>query len=1242
MSGFKSVNRLKEYILSNNIDSRITAELLNNTSRNDFFAVFLSVCNKKERARVFHGSGDTLPLAWSNAEKSLEAFRLKPINEKNPFTAVWVKADIVTNYEEIPAVDINKLLVKSEWINFMRAGISLDPEFKYAFLEAELNGNKIINYYTEKEIAMRAIDYKSNRISLDNLNQYLKKYYATKPLESIPERITVFYARGFFCGEDGAVHELYSDNMDYGRRRIDVVTGDVIRSVITGASEYLVSQIDRNGKFVYGYFPVFDNELKNYNILRHASSLWSLINLYRMSGDASLIPKLNSALGYMLTYIEHKDDDVSYLIERRTGEVKLGGNSVAVIMLTEYMDVFESSKYINIVRKLANGILELLNQESGTYWHILEFPGFARKEEYRTVYYDGEATFALARAYTYTKDQRCLDGAKAAVENFITRNYIKHRDHWVAYALYEVTRYITDVRYYEFALRNADENLQAIYNRATSFHTYLEMLMVSWRTYQRAIHNNIDSDYIKSYDPTRLAQTIYYRARHMLNGYFYPEYAMYMKSPGKIAGSFMVRHHNYRVRIDDNQHFIGGYYLYSVDYDELTQRLSEEFIRGLDRSEAAGGVTTQTGTFEPDGGVEAGETPRDEITKTGAGLGAEKEKEKFPACLAFSADKNAVVYSSGGTSSRINGGLSLPLLMYYLLTLINKGRLSWTDMATVNENAEKENSSVNSLGLACGEQVNLFTLFCSATATNAPDAVVAIGGHIYDTIGEKKNSTVGKLRQIGSEWGVPNECLKNLTGRFYEQNPQYFTAESLIKAAKEILAFDMQNNLIKNSVVYNGKYLTCNSILGSVKSIIRYLCFGEERNYHAIVMAENNSETLYIVACGAKSFLERDAAILNALFHIKEKSRPGSSENTDIWVNIPQSILTICGDTYCGERYTKWRIKRNIDDPIQRYGDRGYAFSFENVKRFITKDSFNIINSECVLSPVYDKTQQTGKYLDFVLGADPEKTINCYKEVNINAVMLANNHMMDFGPAGCRQTKKYFDEAGILTVGAGVNIKEAEKPVCLIINGHRVIFFNAYGYFLEKRHKLFQHYCLGENTGAAFVTDILEKCSMFERIAEYREKYPEAFIILSPHWGIDFNENHLSIRPIAQRAVGAGVDLILGHGPHIPVGVEHVSGIITVYSLGNFVFNTTGIDLEASGKPPYGVVSQLYFREKSITLRLYPIYIHNLNTFFQPKPVDIKQFDEFCGRFFGVKKFNINEDELGYNLEFKLARHDNA
>ena len=55
----------------------------------------------------------------------------------------------------------------------------------------------------------------------------------------------------------------------------------------------------------------------------------------------------------------------------------------------------------------------------------------------------------------------------------------------------------------------------------------------------------------------------------MLNGYCYPEYAMYFPNPQSTLGAFFIRHDDYRIRIDDVQHFCSAYYSVYKNYEAL-------------------------------------------------------------------------------------------------------------------------------------------------------------------------------------------------------------------------------------------------------------------------------------------------------------------------------------------------------------------------------------------------------------------------------------------------------------------------------------------------------------------------------------------------------------------------------------------------------------------------------------------------------------------------------------------------
>lgn len=516
-------------------------------------AVFISICNTEQRADVFAGTGENLESAWDSADRKVRDYL-----KQNNFVPQWVKADIVYDSEVVDDEELAAQVWRARR-EFYRYGIAFDVNYQTALLEAELNGAKIYDY-----------DDQGTPIDFEYLNRYLKKS-GREQLAQLPEVYTIFQCLGWFCDEENNVYELYHDGLEYGRRQVGLIDKAYAYDLLTSAADFLAAQVKPDGSFVYGIYPRFDNEIDNYNIVRHTSTIWSLICDYRVTGNEELVSLIDSTIDYMIENIVYADENTAYLYEEKSDEIKLGSCGMAVIALTEYMDVFGGNRYTELCEKLGNGILSMFDPESGEYYHVLN-GDFSRKEKTRTVYYDGEATFALARLYGLTGNALWLDAAERAAEHFIEADYTQYKDHWVAYSMNEITKYVDDEEYYRFALRNVQENLQEIYERDTTYHTYLEMLMASFEIYERIQERGITFDYLENeFDLDMLLKTIYARADRMLNGYFYPEYAMYMENPSRILNTFMVRHDGYRVRIDDVQHNIGGYYQYYKNYEKLVE-----------------------------------------------------------------------------------------------------------------------------------------------------------------------------------------------------------------------------------------------------------------------------------------------------------------------------------------------------------------------------------------------------------------------------------------------------------------------------------------------------------------------------------------------------------------------------------------------------------------------------------------------------------------------------------------------
>ncbi|MGN0651321.1 MAG: hypothetical protein ACI4KM_12875 [Oscillospiraceae bacterium] len=521
------------------------------------YAAFISVCNIEERAVIFRCAGLTPEEAWNGAvNKAAEYIG------KNRLEPKWIKGDITVKSERVPLAEVAER-VANGFHEFYRRGIAFGDDMSGALIEAEINCNRVLSY-------------KKKTIELNIVNRYLASI-GLPTLAALPENVIVFDCACAFCDENIEAFKLYGEGNRCGRRVIDSFDDKTALNVIKTSSEYLSMQVGLDGKMAYGYYPIFHREIPGYNILRHSTAIWSLILAYRLTGDKFALRQAEAAIGYMVSNTFYKYphtkgvENTVYLADKTLNEVKIGGNAVAVIMLTEYMSAVNSDKYTMLCRELGNGILELFDRRTGSFFHVLNYPNLSPKDQFRTVYYDGETVFALCRLYGLTKEQKWLDAAKLAVDRFIREDYTAYRDHWVAYAVNEFTKYVHDDKYLSFGLKNANVNLKAIYRRATTYHTYLELLCVTFELYDRIVTQKLKCSYLAKFNTKFFVETIFHRAEYMLNGYAYPEYVMYFKYPEVALGAFFVRHDGYRIRIDDIQHFCGAYYSFYRNYEKLAE-----------------------------------------------------------------------------------------------------------------------------------------------------------------------------------------------------------------------------------------------------------------------------------------------------------------------------------------------------------------------------------------------------------------------------------------------------------------------------------------------------------------------------------------------------------------------------------------------------------------------------------------------------------------------------------------------
>jgi len=84
-------------------------------------------------------------------------------------------------------------------------------------------------------------------------------------------------------------------------------------------------------------------------------------------------------------------------------------------------------------------------------------------------------------------------------------------------------------------------------------------------------------------------------------------------------------------------------------------------------------------------------------------------------------------------------------------------------------------------------------------------------------------------------------------------------------------------------------------------------------------------------------------------------------------------------------------------------------------------------------------------------------------------------------------------------------------------------------------------------------TQFLRPSEALRRLQDLRRANPDTFLCAYVHWGYELCPYPFPAdRAWARRAANSGVDLIVGHHPHIPQTIEWFGQTPVVYSLGNF------------------------------------------------------------------------------------------
>jgi poly-gamma-glutamate capsule biosynthesis protein CapA/YwtB (metallophosphatase superfamily) len=206
----------------------------------------------------------------------------------------------------------------------------------------------------------------------------------------------------------------------------------------------------------------------------------------------------------------------------------------------------------------------------------------------------------------------------------------------------------------------------------------------------------------------------------------------------------------------------------------------------------------------------------------------------------------------------------------------------------------------------------------------------------------------------------------------------------------------------------------------------------------------------------------------------------------------------------------------------------------------LAEEDINLLSLDCTFGQGAPPNPE-----EYVVCA-PAETLTLLQQLRINVVSQANNHSLDLGTPSLLETQQMLKERDIEHVGAGLNLKDACRPLVLEVRGVRVGFL-AY----SSTHPWVGGFAADESSAgvAPLDPDLIEA-----NLCQLEGKTD--CVVVSVHWG----KENLHYPPpecveLGRQIIDWGARIVVGYHPHMIQGYEEYGGGHICYSLGNFLFS---------------------------------------------------------------------------------------
>ncbi len=340
----------------------------------------------------------------------------------------------------------------------------------------------------------------------------------------------------------------------------------VLKGAIAAGDHVLHLMDSETGKFGYIYYPDQDELSKDYNIVRHAGTVWGLFKLYNETGEKRFLDGGLKSFEYLEKSFKTPEDNKNLILIDYAGRAYLGSMALGALATVEMPAEFMSDERKAAQEKLGNCLLAFIDNDGRIYMTYKQLQAKRLPNE-QPVYFPGEAALALINLYEKTGEEKWLDGALKIADFQIGEFKRTNKpDNWMIQVMSRLYRIKKDNRYRDMGFQMADYNVKHQYRPQRENYTYQD--------YHGGFDNSrpprttpcgsrteaMDEAYLLAVAAEdaaamkRYGDAVVWGAWFMLTNQFRDENTYYLRNPeyamGGIRGGLIAND----IRIDYNQH----------------------------------------------------------------------------------------------------------------------------------------------------------------------------------------------------------------------------------------------------------------------------------------------------------------------------------------------------------------------------------------------------------------------------------------------------------------------------------------------------------------------------------------------------------------------------------------------------------------------------------------------------------------------------------------------------------------